>query len=80
MGFHMLSTVFWKWLATFLGVMGGVMISLNIPEITRYGFIPFLFSSVIWIFVAVKMNERSLVMLNATFIIINVTGIYQWFS
>jgi len=74
----MYSAIYWKWLATLLGIAGGIMISLNIPDVTRYGFIPFLFSSVIWIVVALKMQEMSLVALNATFMIINIIGIYRW--
>ena len=74
----MFNTIHWKWLATLLGIMGAIMVSLNIPAITRFGFIPFLISSIIWIFAAFKMKENSLIALNATFIIINILGIYRW--
>jgi len=74
----MYNPVYWKWFATLLGIAGGIMISVNIIDITRYGFIPFLFSSVIWIVVALKMREMSLVALNFTFMIINIIGIYRW--
>lgn len=65
----------WKWAATALGIGGGIMISLNIENITQYGFIPFLISSLIWMFVGLRMSEKSIVLLNATFIIINILGI-----
>ena len=74
----MYKVLYWKWLATFLGIIGAVMVSLNIPDITRYGFLPFLISSIIWIFVAFGMKENSLIALNATFIVINIVGIYRW--
>ena len=74
----MFYSVYWKWLATLLGIAGGIMISLNISDITRYGFIPFLFSSFILIIIAFRMQEMSLVALNATFMVINIIGIYRW--
>ena len=70
---------YWKWLASMLGIMGGIMISANVAGITKYSFIPFSISSVIWLFVSYKMKENSMIALNATFILINISGIYRWF-
>ena len=68
----------WKWVATVLAISGGIMFSLNIENITRYGVIPFLLSSIIWFIIGIEMKEKSIIMLNATFIFINVLGVYQW--
>jgi len=75
---NMFNTLHWKWLATLLGIIGAIMVSLNVPNMTRYGFLPFFISSIIWFFVAYKMKENSLIALNATFIVINILGIYRW--
>lgn len=69
---------YWKWFATLLGIVGGLMIGVNISYVSRYGFIPFLLSSIIWLFVGYKMKENSIIILNATFVLINVLGVYQW--
>ncbi len=72
------SQQYWKWLASVLGIMGGIMISANIIDITKYSFIPFSISSVIWLFVSYKMKENSMIALNATFVLINMSGMYRW--
>ena len=70
---------YWKWLASVLGILGGIMISANITGITKYSFIPFSLSSVIWLFVSYKMKENSMIALIATFVLINMGGMYRWF-
>lgn len=68
----------WKWLASVLGITGGIMISANITDITKYSFVPFSLSSVIWLFVSCKMKENSMIALNATFVLINMGCMYRW--
>lgn len=66
-----------KWLGTLAGIAGAVLIALNIPE-SGWGFALFLGSSVCWGLAAIMMKESSLGLLQATFTIINVMGVYRW--
>ncbi len=66
-----------KWFGTALAVVGALAIALNIPY-SRWGFVAFLVSSVCWSIAGFMMKEPSLVVLQGTFVIINVIGIYRW--
>ena len=66
-----------KWFGTLAGIAGAVLIALNIPE-SGWGFVLFLGSSVCWGLAAIMMKESSLGLLQATFTIINVMGVYRW--
>jgi drug/metabolite transporter (DMT)-like permease len=68
-----------KWIGTTLGVAGAILIALNIGAVV-YGFILFLISSLLWSAVAVVQREHSLMVLQASFSVINVVGIIQWMS
>jgi hypothetical protein len=57
-----------KWIGTGAGVSGAIMIALNLGMVI-YGYGLFLISSLLW---------RSLLVLQGTFPIINIVGIYQW--
>ena len=67
-----------KWLASIIGFVGAMTIALNIPE-SKYAFIIFSFSSIVWIYVGHVMKEYSLVFLNFGFLIVDMIGIYRWF-
>ena len=66
-----------KWIGTGAGVMGAVMIALNI-SISGYGFVLFLVSSLLWGAAGLAQRDDSLVILQATFTVINLIGIYRW--
>ena len=66
-----------KWFGTALAVVGALVIALNLP-FSGWGFVAFLVSSVIWTIVGVMMKEPSLVVLQGTFVAINLIGIYRW--
>ncbi|OEJ63861.1 hypothetical protein [Magnetovibrio blakemorei] len=66
-----------KWTGTLFGVTGAALVALNLP-VSGWGFVLFLVSSVSWAIAGVVMHERSLLLLNAVFIIINLLGIYRW--
>ena len=60
-----------------LAVMGALAIALNLPY-SGWGFVAFLVSSVSWTIAGLMMREPSLVVLQGTFVAINLTGIYRW--
>jgi len=66
-----------KWTGTLFGVSGAVLVALNLP-VSGWGFVLFLVSSVSWTVAGVMMRERSLIVLNVVFTIINMLGIYRW--
>lgn len=66
-----------KWLGTATGVAGAVIIAANLG-IVAHGFVLFLISSVLWSAVSWIQREASLLVLQATFTVINVIGIYRW--
>ncbi len=68
---------FLKWLGTALAVVGALAIALNIPY-SGWGFVAFLVSSVCWSIAGFMMKEPSLVVLQGTFVVINLIGIYRW--
>jgi drug/metabolite transporter (DMT)-like permease len=73
--------VFWlnpaKWIGTISGVAGAVLVALNI-DISGYGFLLFLLSSLLWSMAGLIQRDSSLIVLQVTFVGINVVGIYRW--
>jgi hypothetical protein len=66
-----------KWIGTGAGVSGAIMIALNLGLVI-YGFGLFLISSLLWSVVGWLQREMSLLVLQGTFTIINMIGIYRW--
>jgi hypothetical protein len=66
-----------KWIGTGAGVSGAVLIALNVG-LVGYGFVLFLLSSVLWLAAAVAQREPSLAVLQGTFTVINVIGLWRW--
>ncbi len=66
-----------KWIGTATGVCGATLIALNIGGV-GYGFALFLMSSLLWATVGWIQRERSLLVLQIAFTIINVLGLWRW--
>jgi len=66
-----------KWLGTTAGIAGAIIIAANIGFVAL-GFVLFLISSVLWCTVSWAQREASLFVLQATFSLVNVAGIYRW--
>lgn len=68
-----------KWIGTAAGVLGAVLIALDLGRVfVWYGYWLFLVSSVLWTAVGVIQNEPSLVVLQLTFTVINLLGLWRW--
>lgn len=67
-----------KWIASVIGFIGAMTIALNIPE-SKYAFVIFSFSSMLWIYAGHIMKEYSIVFLNIGFLCVDMIGIYRWF-
>lgn len=66
-----------KWIGTGAGVSGAILIALNVGMI-EYGFALFLLSSSLWLAAALVQREPSLALLQGTFTVINVIGLWRW--
>lgn len=66
-----------KWIGTAAGVSGAILVALNLG-LVAYGFGLFLISSLLWSVVGWLQREMSLVVLQGTFTVINIVGIYRW--
>jgi hypothetical protein len=66
-----------KWIGTAAGVSGAIMIALNLGLVI-YGFGLFLISSLLWTVIGWLQREMSLLVLQGTFTVINMIGIYRW--
>jgi len=67
-----------KWLATFLFLSAGTLLSLNI-EISRFGFLLFLTGHVLLSYYFVKHKDWAMATQNGFFLFIDAIGIYRWF-
>ncbi len=66
-----------KWLGTATGIAGALIIAMNLGLVVA-GFVLFLVSSILWSVVSWVQRETSLLVLQVTFTVINVLGIYRW--
>jgi uncharacterized membrane protein len=66
-----------KWIGTTAAIAGALMIALKLP-LSGWGFVLFLVSCLAWGTAALIMRERSLALMQAAFIAVNLLGIYRW--
>ena len=66
-----------KWTGTLAGIAGAILVALNL-DVSGYGFLLFLASSLLWCAAGIAQRDDSLILLQATFVVINIIGIYRW--
>ena len=66
-----------KWIGTLAGIAGAILVALNL-DVSGYGFLLFLASSLLWCAAGIAQRDDSLILLQATFVVINIIGIYRW--
>jgi hypothetical protein len=64
-----------KWIGMATGLVGAVATA---NHHVFYGFLLFFISSAIWVFVAARQQEYSLLMLQIGFLIADVYGLWEW--
>jgi nicotinamide riboside transporter PnuC len=69
---------YWGWIGTVTGIAGGLLIAFKF-EHSKFGYIFFMLSAISWIIQGIKNNDKSLVLLNSVFVIVNTLGLYHWF-
>ncbi|MBT3309691.1 MAG: hypothetical protein HOL04_02645 [Gammaproteobacteria bacterium] len=67
-----------RWLGTATGIIGAVLVALNIEE-TRYGFFFFLVSAILYSYTSWKDRDYPMLALQGTFACIDLLGIWRWF-
>ena len=70
---------FLKFTTMCTAIPGAILVALHIPE-SKYGFPLFLYASTTWIYLAFKMKEKSLMLIETAFTLINLIGIYRWMT
>lgn len=68
-----------KWGSAAFGILGSLIIALNIP-ISGWAFVIFMMSSMGWMAAAAIMKERSIFAESAVYTVINLIGIYRWMT
>lgn len=66
-----------KWGSAAFGIIGSLIIALNIP-VSGWAFLIFMLSSLGWMAAAAVMKERSIFTESAVYTVINLIGIYRW--
>lgn len=64
------------WLGTVSSVLGSFLVAFGILQI---GYVLFLVGSISWLWVAVRRCDRALGMLNFTFLVANLVGLWRNF-
>ena len=66
-----------KWVGTATGVIGALILALNLP-LSGWGWVLFAVSSLCWTIAGVAMRDYSLVVLQSAFFIVDILGIWRW--
>jgi hypothetical protein len=67
---------FISWFGTFASIFGSFLVAM---QYFKFGYVAFIFGSASWLYIAYKNNDRALLVLNTTFFIANIIGIYNAF-
>lgn len=66
-----------KWVGTATGLVGALILALNIP-ISGWGWALFVVSSFAWTIAGVAMREPSIALLQFGFLIVDMIGVWRW--
>ena len=66
-----------KWVGTTTGVLGALMLALNIL-LSGSGWALFLISSLSWTLAGAVMKDMSLVVLQFAFVVVDMIGVWRW--
>lgn len=67
-----------KKIGTILVIVGAMLLAINNDDFSKYGYILFFLSSVIWAYIGYIQKEKELLVMQVVFTIINILGIYNW--
>jgi hypothetical protein len=67
---------FISWFGTFASILGSFLVAMQYLQI---GYVAFIFGSASWLYIAYVTDNKSLLVLNTTFFVANIIGIYNAF-
>ena len=67
-----------KWIGCWVSIFSAIILSLNISNVSEWAFIGYAVGSVLWVYIAIKMKEKSLIYMNLTYTGINIVAIVRW--
>lgn len=67
---------FISWFGTFASIFGSFLVAMQYFQL---GYVAFIFGSASWLYIAYVTNNKSLLVLNTTFFVANIIGIYNAF-
>lgn len=71
--------LYFEWGASIIGMIAAFMIALRISSrVTGWGFVLFLFGSVLWIVAGLREGDNALAVQNVVLFGINALGIYRY--
>ena len=68
-----------RWLATSIGIVAALLIAANISS-SRYAFLIFMVSSILWAGVAYRTKDYALLSLQVFLVLIDGYGVMRWMS
>ncbi len=69
-----------EWLGCLFGLAGSALLAAHGSDLSKWGFVAFLASNIIWISFGLSRKIYPLVVMQLGFLITSVFGITQWFS
>jgi nicotinamide riboside transporter PnuC len=69
--------VFIRWIATFSGIAGALLIASNVG-VSKYSFLFFLVSGLLWGVAAYSIKDYALLLLQTVFVTIDTYGVFRW--
>jgi len=68
-----------RWSATAAAIIAAILVASN-TELTKWGFVIFTVASVLWIAAGLADRIYSLATLNAVLLVVNLVGVWRWFT
>lgn len=65
----------WAWFGTATSIVGSFLVALGLA---KYGYLFFIAGSLTWLIIAVIRKDKALGVLNGTFFVANLIGIYNF--
>lgn len=68
-----------RWSASAAAIVAAILVASN-TEATKWGFVIFAVASVLWVCAGLADRIYSLATLNAVLLVVNLIGIWRWFT
>lgn len=69
-----------EWIGCITGLFGSILVAFNSATYSKWGFVAFLASNLLWIFFGLSKKLYPLVVMQMGFTVTSLIGITQWFA